>query len=297
RRALYAFLAEHGVAHEKCGKLVVAMDEAEAGRLVSLFRQAQANGVEGLSLLTGAEVERLEPGVRAVAALHSAETGIVDSHGLMLALLGEVEARGGLLALRTPMVAAGALRGGGFRISAGGVEPTEVTARRLVVAAGLGAQTAAAAIKDYPQSAIPALHMAKGVYFRLNLRSPFSRLIYPQPVPGGLGTHFTRDLSDRGRFGPDVEYVHSENYEVDPTRASQFYQAVRRYWPELPDGALEPDYAGIRPKIHGPGEPQLDFRIDGPEVHGMRSLTVLFGIESPGLTCSLAIGERIAQSA
>jgi L-2-hydroxyglutarate oxidase LhgO len=218
----------------------------------------------------------------------------MDSHGYMLALQGEIESRGGAVALYTPFEGAAALTGGGFRVRAGGEAPVELTAARLVISAGLGAQAAAGAVEAYPAAEIPALHYGKGVYFRLAGRPPFQRLVYPLPIPGALGSHYRRDLGGQGRFGPDLQYVDHESYDVDPARAETFYRDVRRYWPGLTDGALEPDYAGVRPKLHGPGAPQPDFRIDGPERHGLEGLIALFGIESPGLTSSLAIGEEVA---
>ncbi len=236
----------------------------------------------------------MEPGLAAAAAILSEQSGVFDSHGYMLALQGEIESRGGLVALRAPFTGAGPLAGGGFRIAAGGEEAAELSAERLVLCAGLGAQAAAAAVQGYPPAAIPPLHYGKGVYFRLAGRAPFRHLIYPPPIQGALGTHYRRDLGGQAHFGPDLAYVETPDYGVDPARAEGFYRDIRRYWPGLPDGALEPDYAGIRPKLHGPGEPQPDFRIDGAEVHGLPGLIALFGIESPGLTSSLAIGEEVA---
>ena len=294
RRLLYAFLEAHAVAFDRCGKLVVATADSEIARLDAVFAQATANGVEGVERLTGEAARALEPALSAVAAIASHESGVFDSHGYMLALLGEIEAHGGIFARRTPFLGARALPGGGFAIEAGGDEASSISAEQLVLAPGLGAQAAAATIADYPAGLIPQLHLGKGVYFHLIGRPPFARLIYPPPIPGALGSHYRRDLGDQARFGPDLAYVETETYDVDPARAAGFYRDIRRYWPGLPDGALEPDYAGIRPKLHGPGEPQPDFRIDGPEVHGLPGLVTLFGIESPGLTSSLAIGEAVA---
>ena len=294
RRRLYAFLDAHKVRYDRCGKLVVASDEADIPRLEAVHAQALANGVEGIERLTGDEARRLEPQLRALSAIASAESGVMDSHGYMLALQGEIESRGGALALRTPFRGARPLPGSGFAIEAGGEHPATLTAGHLVISAGLGAQGAAAMVRDYPGEHIPALHLGKGVYFRLNGRPPFARLVYPPPIPGALGSHYRRDLGGQAHFGPDLAYVEHESYDVDPARAAGFYRDIRRYWPGLPDGALEPDYAGIRPKLHGPGEPQPDFRIDGPGIHGLAGLVALFGIESPGLTSSLAIGEAAA---
>jgi L-2-hydroxyglutarate oxidase LhgO len=294
RRLLYPFLEAHGVAYDRCGKLVVAADEADARQLDAILVQARINGVEGMEQLTGAEARAIEPQVAAVMALHSPESGVFDSHGYMLALHGEIEAAGGMVALRSPFTGAAPLAGGGFRIRTGGEEAGELTAARLVIAAGLGAEAAAALVDSYPAAAIPALHYGKGVYFRLDGKAPFHKLIYPPPVAGSLGAHYRRDLGGQAHFGPDLAFVEVEDYDVDPARAAGFYTEVRRFWPALPDGALLPDYAGIRPKLHGPDEPQPDFRLDGAEIHGLPGLVALFGIESPGLTSSLAIGEAVA---
>jgi L-2-hydroxyglutarate oxidase LhgO len=293
RRALYAFLDAHGVAYDRCGKFIVAADENERAVVEELARQGEINGVEGLRLLTGREACALEPQLNAVAALESAESGVMDAHGYMLALMGEIEARGGAIALNTPFLAAAPI-GGGFEVSVGGAAPMSITAPRLVIAAGLRAQDCARAIAGLPAQRVPALHYGKGNYFALQgVKAPFARLVYPPPIPGALGTHYRRDLGGVARFGPDLQFVDREDYTVDPARAESFYTAVRRFWPGLPDGALAPDYAGIRPKIHGPGEPQPDFVIDGPVAHGLAGLVCLFGIESPGLTSSLAIGEEV----
>ena len=294
RRRLYPFLEAHGVAFDRCGKLVVATSAEEVPRIEAVLAQARINGVEGVEMISGESACALEPGLAAVAAVTSPQSGVFDSHGYMLALRGEIEARGGVIALRTPFEAAAPLAQGGFRIEAGGAEPAAFTAARLVIAAGLKAQAVAARVDGYPTERIPALHYGKGVYFRLNAKAPFGRLIYPPPIPGALGSHYRRDLGGQAHFGPDLAYVEHEDYDVDPARAARFYADVRRYWPGLADGALEPDYAGIRPKLHGPGEPQPDFRIDGAESHGLAGLIALFGIESPGLTASLAIGEEVA---
>ena len=294
RRALYPFLDAHKVAYRKCGKIVVATHDDEIARLEAIFGQAIANGVEGMAEITGAQAMRMEPGLKAVAALLSPESGLFDSHGYMLALEGEIEARGGAVVTGTPFEGASPLAGGGFAIRTGGEAPTTLTARLLVTAPGLSAQGVAGEIDDFPKDRIPARHLGKGVYFRLMGKAPFEHLIYPPPIPGALGTHYRKDLGGQGVFGPDLAYVETEDYTVDPARAPGFYDYVRKFWPGLPDGALTPDYAGIRPKLHGPNEPQPDFQLDGPEVHGLEGLVALFGIESPGLTSSLAIGEAVA---
>jgi|SRR5579872_186120 len=295
RRALYRFLEAHQVAYRKCGKLVVATSASEVSRLTAIADQARENDVEGIEELSGRQAVAMEPGLKAVAALLSPESGVFDSHGYMLALKGELEDRGGAVALGTPFERATPLDGGGFLIEAGDDDATELCARRLITAPGLSAQAVAARIEHFPKSRIPALHYGKGVYFRLTGRAPFEHLIYPPPIPGALGTHYRKDLGGQAVFGPDLAFVDTEDYSVDASRADGFYAYVRKFWPGLPDGALAPDYAGIRPKLHGPGEPQPDFRIDGPDAHGVEDLIALFGIESPGLTSSLAIGEEVAR--
>jgi L-2-hydroxyglutarate oxidase LhgO len=294
RRRLYAFMDAHKVAYDRCGKLVVATDAGEVGAIEAIFKQATINDVEGLEHLTGAQAVAMEPELRAVAAILSPQSGVFDSHGYMLALQGEIEDRGGSVVLSTPFEAAAPLSGGGFTVRAGGAEATALTCRLLVIAAAFGAQGAAAAIEGYPLEQIPKLHYGKGYYFVLHGKAPFSRLIYPPPIHGALGTHYRRDLGGQAHFGPDLQWVDAPDYDVDESRAPGFYQYVRKFWPGLPDGALSPDYVGIRPKIHGPDEPQPDFRIDGPEKHGLAGLVTLFGIESPGLTSSLAIGEEVS---
>ena len=294
RRALYPFLDAHHVAYRKCGKLVVASDPHEIPGIEAIAAQARANDVEGLEEISGAAAMALEPGLKAVAALVSPQSGVFDSHGYMLALRGEIEDRGGAVVMATPFEGATPVAAGGFVIQAGGEAPTELTARLLVAAPGLSAQGVAARIEGFPAAAIPKLHFGKGVYCRLAGKAPFEHLIYPPPIPGALGTHYRKDLGGQGVFGPDLHYVDAEDYSVAPSAADDFYPYVRRFWPGLPDGALSVDYSGIRPKIHGPGEAQPDFRLDGVEAHGLPGLMALFGIESPGLTSSLAIGEEVA---
>ncbi|MFN3668604.1 MAG: NAD(P)/FAD-dependent oxidoreductase [Brevundimonas sp.] len=294
RRLLYAFLESHKVDYRRCGKLVVATEEAEVPRLEAIFDLATANEVEALEHLTGAQARSLEPGLNAHAAILSPESGVFDSHGYMLALQGEIEEAGGSVVVSTPFERAEPLPGGGFTISAGGEGGATLTSRLLVTAPGLGAQAVAARIAGYPADHIPAGHFGKGVYFRLTGKAPFERLIYPPPIPGALGTHYRKDLGGQAVFGPDLVYVETEDYSVDPAKAEEFARYIRRFWPGLPEGALTPDYAGLRPKLHGPGEPQPDFQLRGRDDHGFDGLVALFGIESPGLTSSLAIGEAVA---
>lgn len=291
RRALYGFLDAHSVAYDKCGKLIVATEESEIPALKRLAAQAKINGVEGVRWLTGEEARALEPALKAAAALESRESGVFDAHGYMDALEGEIAAHGGAVVLNSPFLGA-APTADGYAVHVGGEAPATVSTRFLINAAGLGAQACARAIEGFPAARIPELHFGKGNYFALQgAKAPFARLIYPPPIPGALGTHYRRDLGGVARFGPDLEFVEQENYSVDPARAESFYATIRRFWPALPDGALQPDYAGIRPKLHGPGEAQGDFVIDD----STPNLICLFGIESPGLTSSLAIGEEVAQ--
>ncbi len=299
RRLLYPFLDARGIAHRKCGKLVVATSADEEGQIETLYRRALANDVENISLFTGAEALALEPNLHCVSGLLSAETGIVDSHGMMLALLGDLQAHGGALALNAPVLGGAALDGGGFDVRVGGAGAARVRCRALVNAAGLHAQDVARSIEGAPTHAIAPLVLAKGSYFGCVGKPAFSRLIYPAPVEGGLGVHLTLDLAGRMRFGPDVEWLDQTSpdevdYKVDPQRADAFYAAIRRYWPALSEGALTPEYSGCRPKLSGPGQAAADFRIDARGAHGLEGLVNLFGIESPGLTSALAIAETVA---
>lgn len=294
RRMLYAFCDDHHVEYDRCGKLVVAETTDDLDRLDAILEQARANDVEGMEPLTKAQALALEPELSCEGALLSPQSGVFESHAYMLALQGEIEAAGGAVVLATPFEGATPLEGGGFSVRAGGAEPTVLTCRYLVTAPGLSAQHVAGEIEGFPKAVIPEAHYGKGMYFRLTGKAPFSRLIYPPPIPGALGTHYRRDLGGQGVFGPDLNYVDEPDYTVDPSAAPAFYSYIRKFWPGLPDGALSPDYAGVRPKIHGPGEPQPDFRLDAADIHGLPGLVTLFGIESPGLTSSLAIGEEVA---
>lgn len=295
RRRLYAFLESRKIEHWKCGKLVVATEEAEVERIEAIFQQATTNDVEGLEHLTGAQARALEPALNAHAAILSPESGVFDSHGYMLALQGEIEDAGGSVVVSAPFEGAEFLAAGGFSIRVGGEGAMTVTSRLLVTAPGLQAQAVAARIEGYPAGDIPQGHFGKGVYFRLTGAAPFDRLIYPPPIPGALGTHYRKDLGGQGVFGPDLAYVESEDYSVDPAKAEEFARYIRRFWPGVEVERLTPDYAGIRPKLHGPGETQPDFQLHGREHHGIDGLMALFGIESPGLTSSLAIGEAVAE--
>ncbi|HEX2656612.1 MAG TPA: NAD(P)/FAD-dependent oxidoreductase [Xanthobacteraceae bacterium] len=292
RRMLYAFCESHRIAHNKCGKLIVATSDSEAAKLETIHRLGLANGVEGLTMIEGRACHNLEPALSCVAALHSPETGIIDSHGYMLALQGDLEDRGGMLAFQTTVERLEPTAKG-WLVHFAGSETGSLEVDAVVNAAGLGAQALGRATESYPQERVPRLVLAKGNYFGFAGRPAFSRLIYPAPVDGGLGIHVTLDLAGRMRFGPDVEWIDREDYEVNPLRAESFYERIRTYWPALPDGSLVPDYAGIRPKLTGPGEIAADFLIDGPAEHGVPRLVQLFGIESPGLTSSLSIAEDV----
>jgi L-2-hydroxyglutarate oxidase LhgO len=293
KKRLYAYCAEHGIAHQNVGKLIVAVEESEMASLKARKAAAEANGVNDLRWLTAAEAKAMEPELACVGALLSPSTGIIDSHGLMLAYLGDLEDKGGALALKSP-VTGGVVEEGGIRLSVGGASPLELTARIVVNSAGFSAPKVARSIKRVPRLSIPTDYLCKGVYFTLASKSPFARLVYPVPELAGLGIHLTLDLGGGARFGPDVEWVDHIDYSVDPERGKSFYAAIRRYWPGLADGALLPGYAGVRPKIQGPGEAARDFMVVGPEEHGVAGLVNLFGIESPGLTSSMAIGEYVA---
>jgi L-2-hydroxyglutarate oxidase LhgO len=293
RRMLYDFCVSHNVAHRKCGKLIVATNAAEAAKVAALHAQGRANGVENLEMIDGNAARALEPELVCSAALVSRESGIIDGHGYMLALRGDIEDRGGMIAFGTPVERL-TPKGGRWQVRFGGAEPGMFEVDAVVNSAGLGAQALARRTDNYPAARVPRLVLAKGNYFGYSARPVFSRLIYPTPVDGGLGTHVTLDLAGRMRFGPDVEWITEENYAVDPGRAQSFYARIRTYWPGLPDGTLAPDYAGIRPKLTGPGEPAADFMIEGPAQHGLPRLVQLFGIESPGLTSSLSLAEDVA---
>ena len=294
RERLYSYCIERNITHRRLGKLIVATSEAQLPALAALKAKAEANGVTDLRELSGAEARALEPAVRAAAALLSPSSGIVDSHGLMLSLQGEAEDHGAAVALNSPVLG-GEIRDGGFEIDVGGAEPLTLRCRLLVNAGGLGAPDIAAKLRGLDRKFVPPLYLAKGHYFTLAGRSPFSHLVYPMPEAAGLGVHVTLDLDGRARFGPDVEWIDRIDYDVDVRRAASFYAAIRSYYPDLADGALEPAYTGIRPKLQAPGGPAEDFVIQGPETHGIPGLINLFGIELPGLTSSLAIADDVAK--
>jgi L-2-hydroxyglutarate oxidase LhgO len=296
RHLLYQFCEQHGVPHRRCGKLVVATQEGQRAELEQLAARGAANGVDGLRLISRAEAQRLEPELECVAALLSEATGIVDGHALMTALLGRAEQHGANLVLQTRFESAVALPGGGFElVLTDATGAARFRAQRLVIATGLNAPTTAARIEGFPARRVPVERYAKGNYFALARRAPFSRLIYPVPEKDGLGVHLTLDLAGRARFGPDVEWIEAPDYSVNAARLPDFYREIRKYWRGLSEGQLRADYAGIRPKIYAQGEPAADFDIAGPRAHGVVNLVGLFGIESPGLTAALAIGEEIVR--
>jgi L-2-hydroxyglutarate oxidase LhgO len=292
RQRLYEYCREHGVPHAALGKLIVATSEDEIPGVEKIAAAAKANGVDNLEWLSLVQAQAMEPELRCVAALLSPSTGIIDSHALMLAYQGEAEDRGAMVAFKTPL-GSGTVRGDGFELDIGGDEPTAIRCRILVNAAGLHAPALARSIEGVPLDTIPPAYFCRGCYFTLASKTPFKRLIYPVPVPGGLGVHITLDLAGQARFGPDVEWIDDVDYAVDPRRCDSFYAAVRRYWPGLKDGALQPGYAGIRPKISGPNDPAADFVIQGPDEHGVPGLVNCYGIESPGLTASLPLADEV----
>ncbi len=296
KQALYAYCRDHGIPHRNCGKLIVATTPKETEKLQSIRAHAEANGVLDMQALSGEAARALEPALNCDAALLSPSTGIIDSHAYMLALRGDAEEAGAAYAFHTPLVAAKAVAGH-IEIDAGGEAPMTIECGLLVNAAGLGAPAVARSIDGMPIDLIPRAYLAKGNYFSCSARAPFSRLIYPVPEPGGLGVHLTLDMAGQARFGPDVEWVDTIDYAVDPARSERFYPAIRRYWPTLPDGALMPSYSGIRPKIVPPAVASQDFLIQGPKDHGVEGLINLFGIESPGLTSSLAIANYVGELA
>ena len=292
RLALYPYLERRGIPHRRCGKLIVATDAGQTAGLEKLRAQARSNGVGDLRMLEAREARALEPQLSCVAALESPSTGIIDSHALMLALRGEAEDRGAAIAFRSPL-ARGRVARDGIELDVGGADPMRLVARTVVNSAGLHAQDVARSIEGFPAERIPPTFYCKGNYFSLSGRAPFARLVYPAPESAGLGVHLTLDMAGQARFGPDVEWVERIDYDVDPGRSRVFYDAIRRYWPALKDGSLQPAYCGIRPKIQSRSEPSRDFLIEGPAEHGVQGLVNLFGIESPGLTASLAIAEHV----
>jgi L-2-hydroxyglutarate oxidase LhgO len=299
KHALYEYCAAAGVAHRRCGKLIVATSDAEIAELERLQGVAAGNDVPDLEWKTASEVRELEPAISCVAALLSPSTGIIDTHGLMLAYQGDAEAHGAAIALLSPVIG-GRVGDDGITLRVGGAEPMEISASIVINSAGLWANKIAHAIEGLNPDTIPRYYFAKGNYFTLSGRAPFSRPIYPVPGPAGLGVHVTIDMGGQVKFGPDVQWLDTNDpdlldYQVDPARGEGFYEAVRRYYPALADGAIQTGYCGIRPKLQAPGGAARDFVIQGPDEHGVTGLINLYGIESPGLTSSLAIADAVAK--
>jgi len=299
-RLLYEYCRSHQVATQPYGKLIVA-DESQINDLQALLYKAQNNGVPEIKMISAAEAKQLEPKLKCSAAILSSTTGIVDSHGYMLSLLGGFEDAGGMVAYHSPLIAAkpiGQGAEGGFELTIGGPDSMKLQTKLLINCAGMSAPAVAQKIEGLHQDQIPKAYFAKGNYFSLSGKSPFTHLIYPIPEPGGLGVHLTLDMGGQAKFGPDVEWLEIENeeqidYTVNPKRGEGFYEAVRRYWPELKDNALQPDYSGVRAKIVPPNSPAGDFCFNGPVDHGLQGLFNLYGFESPGLTSSIAIARYL----
>jgi L-2-hydroxyglutarate oxidase LhgO len=294
RAMLYDYCDARGVPYSRCGKLLVATARNQLPQLAAIQQKAIENGVSDLVRVSAAEAMEMEPQLQCVEAVLSPQTGIIDSHQYMLALQGDAERGGATVAFHTPVSDIDA-RDGVFILETGGEAPMRFQAACVVNSAGLYANEIASKMRGLDSRHVPPLYFAKGNYFSVSGRTPFQRLIYPMPSDAGLGVHLTIDLGGQAKFGPDVEWIQKIDYGVDPQRAESFYAAIRAYWPSLPDRALQPAYAGIRPKLSGPGQPAADFVIQGKAAHGMRGLVNLFGIESPGLTASLAIAEKVAR--
>lgn len=293
KHRLYKFCADNGVDHQRIGKLIVASSAEQLPELEGLRAKAIDNGLYDLVLFDQKKLKQAEPELACWGALWSPSTGIIDSHGFMLALQGGLEAHGGQVVLNSRVIGIEQITGGyHLQVDVGDGQTASLTCRELIVSAGHGSP---GLMENFATAEAPKPFLAKGNYFKLQGKAPFSHLIYPAPEPGGLGVHLTLDLQHQARFGPDVEWVERFDYEVDPERGEKFYEAIRSYWPGLPDGSLVPDYSGIRPKIVGPGEPAADFRIDGPDQHGLEGLVALYGMESPGLTAALAVGDEVAR--
>lgn len=299
-RLLYEYARSHQVQFNPCGKLIVATNTNQDADLEEILQKAMNNGVPKMSRVTKKQVLAMEPNLNASSALLSESTGVIDSHGYMLSLLGGFEDAGGVIAYQSPLIKATPIQDGknGYRLEIGGEEPFELETKYLINCAGLSAPAIAQRVEGLQKQFIPKAYFAKGNYFSLSGKSPFSRLIYPVPEPGGLGVHLTLDMGGQAKFGPDVEWLDIEleeqiNYTVDKERGQKFYAAVRQYWPGLQDGALNADYSGVRAKISAPGEPAADFRIDDHQIHGLEGLVNLYGFESPGLTSSLAIAQEV----
>ncbi len=292
KQLLYQYCRERAVPHARVGKIIVAHDDAERSTVGSYIEKASANGVNDLRWLSDAELADMEPAIECVGGVISPSTGIIDSHALMLALQGDAENAGAITVFKSPL-AYGKVTADGIVLEIGGADPLSIRCNAVVNSAGLSAPSVARAISGIPQQTIPTAYYAKAHYYTLSGKSPFHHLVYPVARTAFLGVHVTIDLGGQARFGPDIEWVDRIDYSFDHSREQQFYDAIRRYWPDLKDGQLQPGYTGIRPKISGPNEAAADFRIDGPDDHGIAGLVNLYGIESPGLTSCLAIGDHV----
>jgi len=292
KELLYSYCSKNGIDFSCCGKLIVATRETQIKKLEELQQKAINNGVHDMLRLNQTQVKQLEPHLNTVGALLSPSTGLIDTHSLMLSFLGEAEEQGAVIAFNSPVIG-GTINDDCIRLRIGGNQPTEIGCDYVINTGGLYAQAIVATIEGFPKAHIPDIYFAKGNYFVLNRKSPFKRLIYPVPDEAGLGVHLTLDLEGQARFGPDVEWVDQIDYAVDPSRIYNFYTAIREYWPNLPEGSLSAAYSGIRPKLNGPENPQSDFVISGPETHNVQGLINLFGIESPGITASMALAEEV----
>ena len=292
KQLLYDYCRERAVPHAYIGKIIVAGDETERSAVGSYIEKAGANGVGDLRWLSRSELANMEPAVHCVAGVISPSTGIIDSHALMIALQGDAESAGAVVVFKSPL-ASGKVTADGIVLEIGGAEPMSVRCNAVVNCAGLRAPQVARAIAGIPQQTIPDAYFAKAHYYTLSGKSPFNHLVYPVSHAAFLGVHVTIDLGGQARFGPDIDWIDEVDYSFDHSREQRFYEAIRRYWPDLKDGQLQPGYTGIRPKISGPDEPAADFRIDGPEDHGIPQLVNLYGIESPGLTSCLAISDHV----
>lgn len=300
-RLLYEYCRSHHVSTRPYGKLIVASEDNQISDLQAILYKAHNNGVPEIKMISEDEAKALEPNLRCSAAILSASTGIVDSHGYMLSLLGGFEDAGGMVAYQSPLISAkpiGSNAGGGFELEIGGVDGMKIQTKLLINCAGMSAPAVAKRIEGLNQEQISKAYFAKGNYFSLSGKSPFTHLIYPVPEPGGLGVHLTLDMGGQAKFGPDVEWLDIDteeqvDYTVNPKRSEGFYAAVRKYWPDLKDSALQPDYSGVRAKIVPPNSPAGDFCFNGPKDHGLEGLFNLYGFESPGLTSSLAIAKYL----
>ena len=293
KHLLYRFCAENSVPHARCGKLLVATHENQLPKLAAIRETASKNGVNDLEFLAASAAKALEPELACAGALLSPSTGIIDSHAFMLALEGHVEANGGSVVLRCPVEHI-VRDGEEFRLTTGGTAPGQISCRKLVLAAGLHASRLARSL-DFPSGyRPPETYYAKGQYYALSGRSPFQRHIYPMPEGAWLGLHATVDIGGRCKFGPDIEWTSAIDYTFEPEKLGQFLNFIRGYYPALDVERLHPDYTGVRPKLYREGEPVPDFAIHGADMHGLPGLVSLFGIESPGLTAALAIGEHVA---